>query len=221
MAEAEIDVAVAALQISLCKPKRLAHHDRDRMKTQSSSATWQGFMRAKDAHGYNGGVRFRNDESEPGLRRLQVAVERAGAFGKNQHAMIVAQNANESLERAAISAFLINRNDIEPRQKPTENRKIEERLTREKIDRPSTSDSRKRRIEIALVVHCQYDRTFLNDTVGMDDAEVEEKLSNKARQMVDGEIPGVHCAIARPLSFRRPMISPTTPSIVKLELSMT
>ena len=90
------------------------------MKSQLSAAARQSFVRAEDSHRHNRRERFRDDKSKTGQCGLQISVERAAAFRENEDAMSRAQNADQRLERAAIAAFLIDRNDIEFRQKPAE-----------------------------------------------------------------------------------------------------
>ena len=102
-----------------------------------------------------------------------------------------------------------------------EHRDIEERLAREKINRAAAGDPGERRVEVTLVVHRENDRSVLDDAFRMNDAVAKENARDPARQIVTEDVPGTHAAIVRPLSFKRPMISPTTPSIVRFELSMT
>src|SRR4030095_10991253 len=164
---------------------------------------------------------FRDDKPDAVLGRLKIAIERARALGKNERALVCPQKANERLESAAIAAFLVDRNYVQFRQQPAEQRDLEERFACEEIDSAPAADAGKRRIEIALVIHREDDRSFLDDALGMHDAKTEKDPSDQSGKMVDREIPVIHGEIVRPLSFRRPMISPTTPSIVRLELSMT
>ena len=70
--------------------------------------------------------------------------------GKTTVPWFVFQNTNERFQRAAIGSFLIDRNDIEFRQKPTEHRDIEESFAREKINFAAGSNTGERRIEITL-----------------------------------------------------------------------
>src|SRR5262249_39181 len=135
--------------------------------------------------------------------------------------MILAQNPNQRLKCAAIAAFLINRDHIQFGQDPAQERNLEQRFSREKINWAPAANPGKGGVEITLVIHRQNHRTFLDDPLGMDHPEAKEDPGDKTGQMIDREVPRVHVATVRPLRFKRPMISPTTPSIVRLELSMT
>ena len=108
----------------------LTNDNCDRMKAQLPSAARQSFVRAENSHRHNRRERFRDDKSDAGQCRLQISVERAAAFRENENAMLRAQKANERLERAAIAALLVDRDDIQFRQQPAEKFAIEKRFLR-------------------------------------------------------------------------------------------
>lgn len=178
-------------------------------------------MRAEDSHRNDRRESFCDDKPDPGLGWLEISIERPRALGKNKRAMIGSQDTDDRLERAAIPTVLVDRNDVELGQEPAEHREVEEAFAREKINRAPAPAASKWGIEITLVIHRQNDRAFLKDTFRMNDAKLKKDSRDETREMVNREVPGIHCAIVRPLRFNRPMISPTTPSIVRLELSMT
>ena len=198
LAETLVNFAMVALKVGGGEEEWFADHDRDRAKTQSASAARQSFVRAEDPHRHHRGERFSDDKADAGQGGLQVSIERARALRKNEHAMILAEDANEGLERAAIGAFLIDEDNIELGQDPAERGNIEKRFAREKINRAPAADSGKRRIEIALVIHGQNHRPFLNDSLGMNDPEAKEDFRDESGEMVDRVVPGIHDAIVRP-----------------------
>ena len=142
LAEAGIHLAFAALEVGFGKIKRLANDNRDRMKRNLPLPRGSASCAPKMRIGTTGARVFAMTKPSAGLGRLQIAIKGAGAFGKNQRAMVRSQNPDQRLERAAIAAFLVNRNDVKLRQKPAEHRKIEKRLAREKINRAPTTRSR-------------------------------------------------------------------------------
>ena len=83
-------------------------------------------MRAENSHRHDRRESFRDDKPDAGLGRLQISVERPRALGKNKRAMIRSQDADDRLERAAIAAFLVDRNDVQLGQQPAEHRDVEE-----------------------------------------------------------------------------------------------
>ena len=202
LAETRIDLAAAAFDVGCGEMKRLADDDGDRTKAQPPAAARQSLVRAENSHRHDRRESFRDDKSDAGLRRLQIAVERARAFGKNERALVCAQNADERLERAAIAAFLVDRNDIQFRQKPAEHRDIEQRFAREKINRAPAADAGKRRIEIALVIHREDDRSFLDDALRMHDAKTKKDPGDQSGKMIDREIPGIHACDRQALEFQ-------------------
>ena len=125
LAKARVDLAAAAFEVGRGEMKGLADDDGDRTKAQPATAPGQSLVRAENAHRHDGRERFRDDKPNAVLRRLKIAVERARALGKNERALVCAQNADERLESAAIAAFLIDRNDVQLRQQPAEHRDIE------------------------------------------------------------------------------------------------
>ena len=139
---------------------------------------------------------------DAGLGRLQVAVERARALGKNERALVRAQDADERFERAAIAAFLVDRNNIQFRQQPAEHGDLEQRFARKEIDRAPAADAGERRIEIALVIHRQDDRSFLDDALGVHDAKTEKDPGDQSGEMIDREIPGIHASDGQALEFQ-------------------
>ena len=95
-------------------------------------------------------------------------------FRKNERAIASAQNSDQRFERAAIVAFEIDRDDVELRQKPAEDRRLHQRFFRKKIDGAVTGVSGQRRIEITLVIHGENHRAALDHPLPMNDAEAEE-----------------------------------------------
>ena len=149
-------------------------------------------MRAKDSHRHDRRERFRDDKPDTGQCGLQISVERAAAFRENEDAVSRAQKANERLERAAIAAFLIDRDDIQFRQKPAEKWSFEETFAREIIDVALAGGAGKRRIEIALVVHRHDDRPFFDQTFLMQDAKAKEQTRDQLAQRINRPVIGIH-----------------------------
>ena len=73
------------------------------------------------------------------------------------------------------------------------------------------------------MIHREDDTALLDDPFTMDHAKIKECSREKLGEMVAELIMDAHYspAIRNPFSFKRPMISPTTPSTVRFELSMT
>ena len=84
----------------------------NRIKPNFIATTRPGFVRPKDAHRNHRSECFRDDQTEAGLGRLQIAIERARALGKHQRSLSRSQNSDQCLEGTAIAAFLINWNDV-------------------------------------------------------------------------------------------------------------
>ena len=149
-------------------------------------------MRAENSHRHNRRERFRDDKSDTGQCGLQISVERAAAFRENENAVSRAQKANERLERAAIAAFLIDRDDIQLRQKPAEKFSFEETFAREIIDVAFAGGTGKRRIEIALVVHRHDDRAFFDQMFLMQHAKAKEQTRDQLAQRINRPVIGIH-----------------------------
>jgi hypothetical protein len=122
------------------------------MKTQAPLAARQRFVRAENAHRDDRRESFRDDEPEAGQGRLQLPIRTPLSFGKNERSIAGAQDPDQSLERTAVGAFLIDRNNIEFREDRTEERHLEQRFAREKINWAARGNSTQGRIEIALVI---------------------------------------------------------------------
>ena len=83
LAQLRIQLLRTRLQIGLRKTNRFSENDRDRMKTQASAAPWQRVVGTKDPHRQDRRERLRDDKSQTGQCWLELAIERAGAFGKH------------------------------------------------------------------------------------------------------------------------------------------
>ena len=82
-------------------------------------------MRAKDSHRYDWRECFPNHQTQSRLGRLQVAVERARAFGENERRVPGLENTDQCLDSAPVHAFLIDWDHIQLWQKPAEQRHVQ------------------------------------------------------------------------------------------------
>src|ERR1039458_8212779 len=123
LTQACIKIFITRLKIGFGKINWLADHNRYRMEMKSPAAR-KRWVRAKDSHRHNRRQGSRDNQSESRLRCLQFAIERAGAFRKNESALATLQHSNYSFKRTAIDAFLLHGNDVEFRQEPAEHRHV-------------------------------------------------------------------------------------------------
>ena len=72
-----------ALKVFGAEVDWVAHDEFDGAEKPGPAATGKRFERAENAHGHDGGKGFGDDETEAWLSFLQLAVEGARAFGKN------------------------------------------------------------------------------------------------------------------------------------------
>jgi len=151
-------------------------------------------MRPKDPHRNYRSQRLGNDQSNSGQRRLQLSVECSRAFGKKQGAVAGVDHTNEGFQRAAIDPFLLNGDDIEFGEQPPENGRIEKTFFRQKVNRAIAGGSAKWRVEIALMIHRQDDRTALYHPFAMKNAEPEEQAAEQPRKIIAEPVIEVHRA---------------------------
>jgi hypothetical protein len=142
LAETLVNFAMVALKVGGGEEEWFADHDRDRAKTQSASAARQSFVRAEDPHRHHRASVLAMTKPTPG-RRAASFHRACASLRKNEHAMILAEDANEGLERAAIGAFLIDEDDVKLGQDPAEQGNIEKRFASEKINRTPAADPAK------------------------------------------------------------------------------
>ena len=112
LAKTRVDLAAASFEVGRGEVKGLADDDGDRTKAQPATAPGQSLVRAENSHRHDWRKGFRDDKPDAVLGRLKIAVERARALGKNERALVCAQNADERLESAPIAAFLVDRNYV-------------------------------------------------------------------------------------------------------------
>jgi hypothetical protein len=117
LAQARVQILVSRLNVGLGKVDRFADDNGDGMKMKSAAAR-QRFVRAENSYGHDWRESSRDDQSKSGLRRLQLTIECARSFRKNESAFAALQDSDQRFECAAIDAFLIDGNDVELRQEP-------------------------------------------------------------------------------------------------------
>src|SRR5438093_1324595 len=89
------------------------------------------------------------------------------------------QDANHSLNGAAIDAFLIDRDHVQLWQNPAQQRYIEKCSPSQKINRPIARGAGQRRIEIALVIHRENHWPALNHSFAMNDAKPKKQSASQ------------------------------------------
>lgn len=72
-----------------------AGDDGDGGGLEATGAVGEGFVGAEDAHGEDGDFRFGDDETGAGLAALELAVGGAGAFGEDDDAFAVFEEADD------------------------------------------------------------------------------------------------------------------------------
>ena len=149
-------------------------------------------MRAENPHRHDWSERLRNQETDSGQGRLQIAIQCACAFRKNQCPVPGLQDSNQRFERAAINCFLIDRNDIEFRQEPAQQRDFEQGFFCEKIDGAIACVARQWWIKITLVIHGENHRTSLNHALPVNDAEAKQQPGEHAAKMVTEPVVRIH-----------------------------
>src|SRR5262249_16826396 len=152
---------------------------------------------AKDPHRHDRCKCFCNHETQSGLCWLQLSVQRTRAFRENQYPIPRLENTNQSLDGAAIHAFLINRDHIQLWQKPAKQRHVQKRSPGQKVYRPIASSPRKRRIEITLVVHCENHRPLLNHALPMNYAETKKQSADQTRKVIAKPVVEIHLTTER------------------------
>src|SRR6266436_6974233 len=175
----------------------MPNHDGNRMKADFLAPTWPGFVRAEDAHRHNRRQRFCNHQAETRLGRLQITVEGARSFRKNERRLFGPQNSNQCFKGAAIAAFLIDWNDIQLWQKPAPKPVLEQCFAGEKKNRAIGSVAPQRRIEKTLMIHRQNYRPALDHTFAMPDAKSKKDLGKETGESVAQPIVRVHPLPAR------------------------
>ena len=159
---------------------------------QTATDTGQRFVRAENPHRHDWSERLRNQKTDSGQGRLQIAIHCACAFWKNQRPVPGLQDSNQRFKRAAVDCFLIDWNDIEFRQQPAQQRNFEQGFLREKIDGAIARVPRQWWIKITLVIHGENHRTSLNHALPVDDAEAKEQPGKQAAKMVTEPIVRIH-----------------------------
>ena len=153
-----------------------------------------------------------------------MPVERPRTFGKNERPLSSSQNSDQRFERGAVTAALgIDRNDVELREKPAEHRTVQQRFPGEKKNGAIGHAPGQWRVEKALMIRGENHRAVIDHSLGVNDAKPEENPAKQFDKAVTNPVIRIQSrySISIPLIFNRPTISPTTPSIVRFELSMT
>ena len=191
LTQTQVKLFAARLKIGRGKMNWFADDNRNASKTKPILPDRPRFVRPENSHWNDRGQRLRDDEAHAGQRRLQIAVDGAAAFGKNQRPLTRFQDANQGLERNAIFPFLIDRDHIQLRQKPAEDGPFQKRFFREKKNRAVANAAHEGRIEITLVVRRQNHRPVIDHPLAMHDAQPEENSADQLNQMVAKPVVGI------------------------------
>ena len=149
-------------------------------------------MSTEDPHRHDWRQRFCNDKTQSRFGGLQVTVGRTRPFRENQRHVAGLENPNQRLEGATVDALLIDRDYIEPWQKPAQQWHIQQSAPRQKINRPITSGTCQRRIEITLMVHGENDRTVLKHALRMNHTKTKKQSANKTAKMITKPVIEIH-----------------------------
>ena len=76
------------LKIGSAEKNRVSNHNRNWHKPKPAAAARQRFASTENPHRHDRRERFGYDQTQSGLGRLKVAIERARAFRKNQDAVV-------------------------------------------------------------------------------------------------------------------------------------
>ncbi len=124
LAQTRVNIPTGSGKISICEVNRMTDNNRNADKAKATATARQSIVSAKDPHRHNRGARLGNDQADTGLPRLKTSVGRARSFRKDERAVPVPHDLDQSLQRAAVDSFLVNRDHIQLRQNPAKHRRI-------------------------------------------------------------------------------------------------
>lgn len=180
LAQSLVKVLARRFQVLLGEIDRFAYHDGDASRPRPFFMDRPRLVRAENSYRHHRRERFRDDQAQPRLRRLQFPVWRALALGKHQRPLARPENSDQRLERRAIFSTLgIDRDDVQLWQEPSEKRPIEKGPARKKINSATGSAAGKRRIEKALVIGCENDWPVIDHPFAMQPAQPEKNPADQ------------------------------------------
>jgi hypothetical protein len=139
---------------------RVAERYRDAFRAREFAETRIRLESAVYPYRHDGGERFCRYQRDPALERADVPVVRAFALGKNQDAETLPNELHDVPQKArgAVFIFLAHRNRPQRAEQRREGPKFKNAVPRYEPYRVGKQHPDERRVEITLVVGCQYDR---------------------------------------------------------------
>ena len=138
-----------------------------------SGASWQSFVRAKDAHGLDRHAGFCGDHADARCGLADLAIEGALTFWENQHAPAFLEMADRCFHGAGVRLFLIDGDRVPLRIKPFPDA-CEEGFAGEVNHLSFVKISDERRIEKTLMIRGDENSALVDEVFTTDDSQAEE-----------------------------------------------